>query len=391
MNRGVVMAQEENARAVDLKKAENNREAAIVRTGIIGIVANIALAAFKAFVGLASHSIAIVLDAVNNLSDAASSVITIVGTRLANKQPDHNHPYGHGRAEYLTTIVVAVVVLWAGLSSAIESVKSILNPATPDYKPITLIIVAVAVAVKLVLGIYVKGQGERLDASSLVASGEDALTDALISASTLIAAFVYLALGVQLEAWLALIISFVIIKSGYEIMRDALSKVLGERVSAELAQSVKGAVCEVEGVHGAYDLVLTDYGPQRLQGSVHVEVDEDVTAREIDQITRHIQLSVLRETGVILHTVGVYSVNTSLDSVAGAMREALIQIVEENEYLLQAHGLYVDEQAKAATFDLVVSFSAPDRHVELEDAVAKMRALFPGYDIFAALDADISD
>ena len=207
MNRGVVMAQEENARAVDLKKAENNREAAIVRTGIIGIVANIALAAFKAFVGLASHSIAIVLDAVNNLSDAASSVITIVGTRLANKQPDHNHPYGHGRAEYLTTIVVAVVVLWAGLSSAIESVKSILNPATPDYKPITLIIVAVAVAVKLVLGIYVKGQGERLDASSLVASGEDALTDALISASTLIAAFVYLALGVQLEAWLALIIS----------------------------------------------------------------------------------------------------------------------------------------------------------------------------------------
>ncbi len=391
MNRGVVMAQEENARAVDLKKAENNREAAIVRTGIIGIVANIALAAFKAFVGLASHSIAIVLDAVNNLSDAASSVITIVGTRLANKQPDHNHPYGHGRAEYLTTIVVAVVVLWAGLSSAIESVKSILNPATPDYKPITLIIVAVAVAVKLVLGIYVKGQGERLDASSLVASGEDALTDALISASTLIAAFVYLALGVQLEAWLALIISFVIIKSGYEIMRDALSKVLGERVSAELAQSVKGAVCEVEGVHGAYDLVLTDYGPQRLQGSVHVEVDEDVTAREIDQITRHIQLSVLRETGVILHTVGVYSVNTSLDSVAGAMREALIQIVEENEYLLQAHGLYVDEQAKAATFDLVVSFSAPDRHVELEDAVAKMRALFPGYDIIAALDADISD
>lgn len=391
MNRGVVMAQEENARAVDLKKAENNREAAIVRTGIIGIVANIALAAFKAFVGLASHSIAIVLDAVNNLSDAASSVITIVGTRLANKQPDHNHPYGHGRAEYLTTIVVAVVVLWAGLSSAIESVKSILNPATPDYKPITLIIVAVAVAVKLVLGIYVKGQGERLDASSLVASGEDALTDALISASTLIAAFVYLALGVQLEAWLALIISFVIIKSGYEIMREALSKVLGERVSAELAQSVKGAVCEVEGVHGAYDLVLTDYGPQRLQGSVHVEVDEDVTAREIDQITRHIQLSVLRETGVILHTVGVYSVNTSLDSVAGAMREALIQIVEENEYLLQAHGLYVDEQAKAATFDLVVSFSAPDRHVELEDAVAKMRALFPGYDIIAALDADISD
>ena len=124
---------------------------------------------------------------------------------------------------------------------------------------------------------------------------------------------------------------------------------------------------------------------------MHVEVDEDVTAREIDQITRHIQLSVLRETGVILHTVGVYSVNTSLDSVAGAMREALIQIVEENEYLLQAHGLYVDEQAKAATFDLVVSFSAPDRHVELEDAVAKMRALFPGYDIIAALDADISD
>ena len=367
------------------------RKKDIVRVSIIGIVANVALAAFKAVVGLLSHSIAIVLDAVNNLSDAASSIITIIGTKLAGKQADRTHPFGHGRAEYLTTIVVAVLVLWAGITSLVESIRGIINPQEPTYEPISLLIVGAAVIVKLVLGRYVKGQGKRLGADALIASGEDATMDAAISASTLAAALIYLFLGISLEAWLGAVISVVIIKSGYEILQEALSKILGERVDADIARAVKDAACSVEGVRGAYDLILTDYGPQRLQGSVHVEVDERLTARDIDQLTRSIQLSVLRSTGVVLHTVGIYSSNASEGGDASAIRSALEQIVEQEEYVLQFHGLYVDEELKGANFDLVVSFDAPDRHEVIDHVLEILQDRFPEYGFAAILDSDISD
>lgn len=367
------------------------RKKEIVRVSVIGIVANIALATFKAVVGLLSNSIAIVLDAVNNLSDAASSIITIIGTKLAGKQADRAHPFGHGRAEYLTTIVVAVLVLWAGITSLVESIRGIINPQVPTYETVSLVIVAAAVLVKVVLGHYVKGQGKRLGADTLVASGEDATMDAAISASTLAAALVYLISGVSLEAWLGAVISVVIIKSGYEILQEALSKILGERVDADIARAVKEAACAVEGVRGAYDLILTDYGPQRLQGSVHVEVDERLTARDIDQLTRSIQLSVMRSTGVVLHTVGIYSSNAVEGSDASAIRSVLEQIVAEEEYVLQFHGLYVDESLKGANFDLVVSFDAPDRHAVLSHVIDVLQERFPEYGFAAILDSDISD
>lgn len=377
--------------ASNVMLSEADRKAAIVRVSLIGIVANVALAAFKAIVGILSHSIAIVLDAVNNLSDAASSIVTIIGTRLAGKRPDREHPFGHGRAEYLTTIVVATIVLWAGLTSLSESVERILHPETPSYEPIMLVIVAVAVLVKLMLGRYVKSEGVRLNADVLVASGEDALMDAVISASTLVAALIYLTLGISLEAWLGAVISLVIIKAGIEMLREAISKILGERIDSEVARSVKDAACAVDGVRGAYDLILTDYGPQRLQGSVHVEVDERLTAPEIDRLTRKIQLNVLRETGVILHTVGIYSTNADDDNEVAFIRAALEELIEQEEHVLQLHGLYVDQEKRTVSFDLVVSFDAPDRSAVVDRVASQMRERFPDYRFTVVLDSDISD
>ncbi|MBR2683861.1 MAG: cation transporter [Atopobiaceae bacterium] len=377
--------------ASNVMLSEADRKAAIVRVSLIGIVANVALAAFKAIVGILSHSIAIVLDAVNNLSDAASSIVTIIGTRLAGKRPDREHPFGHGRAEYLTTIVVATIVLWAGLTSLSESVERILHPETPSYEPIMLVIVAVAVLVKLMLGRYVKSEGARLNADVLVASGEDALMDAVISASTLVAAVIYLTLGISLEAWLGAVISLVIIKAGIEMLREAISKILGERIDSEVARSVKDAACAVDGVRGAYDLILTDYGPQRLQGSVHVEVDEHLTAPEIDRLTRKIQLHVLRETGVILHTVGIYSTNADDDNEVAFIRATLEELIEQEEHVLQLHGLYVDQEKHTVTFDLVVSFDAPDRSAVVDRVASQMRERFPEYRFTVVLDSDISD
>lgn len=368
-----------------------NRDVGIVRTSVIGIMANVLLAAFKAAIGLAANSIAIVLDAVNNLSDALSSVITIVGTKLANKPADRKHPYGHGRTEYITTIVIAAIVTWAGVTSLTESVQRIVHPETPSYDTISLVVVAVAVVAKIVLGLYTRGQGTRYNSDSLVASGTDALTDSIISASTLVAAGIFLLFGVSIEAWLGAVISAIIIKSGVDILREAISHILGERVDSDLSQGIKRTVEAVPGVKGAYDLLLHDYGPDRLSGSVHVEVDESLTAREIDTLTRAVQLAVMQEQGIILHTVGIYSANASDGGDVGAIRSLLLRLADENPYVMQVHGFYANVEDKEVTFDLVVSWDAPDRHAVIDEVLARMRQEFPDYQFRAQLDADMSD
>lgn len=367
-----------------------SRDRGIVRTSIIGIVANILLAAFKATVGILSNSIAIVLDAVNNLSDAASSVITIVGTKLAGKKPDRKHPYGYGRVEYLTTIIISVIVLWAGITSLQESVTRVIHPETATYDMLTMVIVAVAVIAKITLGIFTKRSGERLNSGSLVASGTDALMDSVISAATLAAALIFVFTGIALEAWLGAIISLVIIKAGIDMLREVLSKIIGERVDADITAAVKGTVSGVEGVHGAYDLLLDDYGPDRLWGSVHIEVDDTMTAREIDRVTREIQTAVYKADGILLHTVGVYSVNTD-DDMAAAMRRYVLDLVGSEEHILELHGFYLDEATRTCSFDLVVSFDAPDRHAVIEEVRADMERRWPDHTFLIALDSDISD
>ena len=373
------------------RKIDDNRDAVIVRTSIIGIVANLLLAGFKAVVGLLSNSIAIVLDAVNNLSDALSSIITIIGTKLAGKTPDHEHPYGHGRIEYITTIFIAVIVLWAGVTALQESVTRILNPEAANYEAVTLIIVAVAVVAKIVLGRYVKGKGEQVDSGTLIASGTDALMDAIISASTLVAAFIYIFANISLEAWLGAIISLVIIKAGYDILREAVDKILGTRVDSEVARDVKDAIMSVEGVRGAYDLVLHDYGPQRLSGSVHVEAAENMTIQEFDALSRRVQQAVFRKTGVLVHTVGVYASNENLSGEAQAIRDALDLAVADEPHILQVHGFYVDEEAKFVNFDLIVGYDDPNRQATFKTVVDSMKRQFPEYRINAVLDSDISD
>ncbi|MCR5587837.1 MAG: cation diffusion facilitator family transporter, partial [Lachnospiraceae bacterium] len=213
---------------------DNSREKTIIKTSIIGIVANVLLAAFKAVIGLFTHSIAIVMDAVNNISDAGSSLITIVGTRLASKEPDKKHPFGYGRIEYLSAMIISVIVLYAGVTSLVESVKKIISPETPDYNAVSLIIVAVAVVVKIVLGRFVKSVGVKVNSDSLINSGEDATLDSVISASTLVAAGIFLVFHVSLEAWLGAIISVVIIKSGLDMLKETISRILGEKNDIEL-------------------------------------------------------------------------------------------------------------------------------------------------------------
>ena len=367
------------------KMVNEQREKIIIRTSIVGIIVNILLAAFKAFVGLAANSIAVVLDAVNNLSDALSSVITIIGARLATKKPDREHPLGHGRVEYLSAMIVSAIVLYAGVTSLVESVKKIITPETPDYSTASLVIIAVAVAAKVLLGRYVKAQGKKADSGALIASGTDAISDAALSLAVFISAILFITTGISLEAYVGVVISLFIIKAGFEMIQDTIKDILGRRADAEVSVLIKEMLVEEPEVLGAYDLFLHNYGPGKYYASVHLELPDTMTVEEVDALTRRVQNKIYKETGVIMTAVGVYSYNTKSE-----IRNRIQKIVLEHDLALQMHGFYIDEENKDIRFDVVMSFDI--RHKDgLEILHSQLDPLFPDYKITIAPDIDITD
>jgi len=371
------------------ERLTEQRDRIIVRTSIIGILVNVLLAAFKAAVGLASHSIAVVLDAVNNLSDALSSIITIVGTKLSGKLPDRKHPLGYGRIEYLSAMIVAGIVLYAGITALVESVKKIIHPETPEYGTISLVIIAVAVVVKIVLGKYVKAQGKKVNSGALVASGSDALFDAVLSFSVLLSAIVFLLFKISLEAYVGAVISGFIVKAGLEMISETVNEILGQRPDKETTARIKRLLAEEPGVRGAYDLILYNYGPDKNLASVHLELPDSMTVEEVDRLTRKLERRIYRETGVILAGVGVYSCNTG-NPEAKRLLDEVREMVLSHEWALGLHGFYVDFEAKTMRFDVVMSFDISPRD-GLKILYDEINRAYPDYDIFILPDIDVSD
>ena len=367
----------------------DSRNKIIVRTSVIGILANVLLAAAKAVIGFAANSIAVILDAVNNLSDAMSSVITILGAKLAGKAPDKEHPYGYGRVEYLSAMIVSGLVLYAGITSAVESVKKILEPETPDYSSTALVIIALAVVVKVVLGRYVKAQGEKANSGALIASGADASFDAVLSLSVLASALIFVFTGISLEAYVGVVISCFIIKAGIDMMKETLDDILGVRMDKELSRQIKRLLNEEPEVRGAYDLVLHNYGPDTNLGSVHLELPDTMTVAEVDRLTRKLERKVVDATGVFLVGVGVYSHNTG-DGAAAEMQKKVREIVMAHDWALQFHGFYVEPEKKALRCDVVMSFDI-DRKEGVRILTEEISAAYPGYAVLVAPDVDISD
>lgn len=369
---------------------KNNREKVVVKTSIISIISNIILVCFKAFVGLLANSIAIILDAVNNLSDALSSIITIVGTKLAGKAPDKKHPYGYGRIEYITSLIVSAIVLYAGITALVESIKKILNPVEVDYSTITLIILIASIIVKFALGLYVKKKGKEVNSDSLVASGADAFNDAILSISVLASAIVYLIFNVSLEAYVGVLLSLFIIKAGLELIKESVDNMLGTRVESKLAKSIKKEILKDKKIKGVYDLVLNDYGPDKYLGSIHIEVNDTLSVAEIDKISRYITKTIMRKYGVILHTIGVYSVNTKDKKIIKA-KEEISKIVFSHEGILEMHGFYVDEEEKTISFDIIIDFKIKNREEVYKEIYEEVNSKYKDYKIDITLDIDMSD
>ncbi len=369
-------------------ETEISRDQVIIRTSIIGIITNVFLAAFKAVIGILSNSIAVTLDAVNNLSDALSSIITIVGTKLAGKLPDKKHPLGYGRIEYLSAMIVSAIVLYAGVTSAVESIKKIIHPEKAEYSMISLVIIAVAVVVKLILGNYVKGQGKKVNSGSLIASGSDAAFDAVLSLSVLASAIIFTISGISLEAYVGAVISVIIIKSGIEMMIETLDEILGQRADQETTTQIKKLLAEEPEVRGAYDLIIHNYGPDKNLASVHLELPDTMTVKEVDRLTRKAEAKVYKETGVILTGVGVYSYNTEGGEYAKIQNDVR-RMVLAHDWTVQLHGFYLDMEKKEMTFDVVMNFDIRPKE-GLQIVYDEVQKAYPDYKIMIAPDVDIS-
>ncbi len=366
-----------------------NRSQEIIRTSWIGIVTNVLLAGFKAVVGVLASSVAIVMDAVNNLSDALSSVITIIGTKLSQRPADRKHPFGFGRIEYFSAIIIAVIVLSAGITSLIESVKKIFHPTEPEYTTVTLVIIVVAIVVKLVLGQYVKRKGQQLKSDALIASGSDALFDAVITLATLVSAGVMLLWNISLDGILGALISLVIIKAGIEMLASPVNELLGTSIPAELSKQIIKETSDFEGVHGVYDLILHNYGPDVKIGSLHINVNDTMSAHEIHGLTRKITTYMYEHHGIIM-TVGVYAVATG-DNRRAELQSKVMQSLAAHNDIVQVHGFYYSEKDQMLSVDVVPDISVHDDAALISQLTEEIQPLVPDMQVVIVIDHNYSE
>lgn len=376
-----------------MKTANENKEMAsrlkvIMRTSVIGIVVNVFLGVFKAIVGTVSNSIAITLDAVNNLTDAGSSLITILSTAFSVKAPNKKHPFGYGRIEYLGTLLISIIILYAGVTSLVESIKGIVHHEVAEYSTVSIIIIVVAVVVKTALAIFFSSVGKKVKSDSLIATGKEAIGDIAISVATVIAVVIFVATGFSIEAWLGAGIALFIIKTGVQLILETVAKILGTGAEPALVRDIKKAIAEFDQVVGAYDLVLHNYGPDSFIGTVHIEVEDTVAVSEFDALSRQIQEKIAERFGIFIAAVGVYSINTQ-DEKSIAIREAVKADVLNIQHVKQLHGFYLDD--KSMRFDVVISFEAGDRNAVYREVIQKVQDKYPEYTANVGMDMDYNE
>ena len=371
---------------------EKLREKEIIKTSFIGIVGNFFLVMFKAFVGIIAGSISIIMDAVNNFTDALSSIITIIGTKLSAKKPNKKHPYGYGRIEYITSTLIAMFILFAGGMAIYESIKSIIdyfkNGTMPTFEIYSIIIIASMIVVKVLIGLFFMNKGKRIDSDALKASGMDALFDSILSTSTLIGIFIAKYLGFYVEGYLGIAIGLFILKSGFEVLKESLSSMIGDRFDKEYVLNIKNEISKIDGVNGTYDLILNSYGHNKNIGSVHIGVSDTLSAKEIQAIERAITGMMYYKYNTIM-TVGIYAENFSDDFTNNTYKN-ILEIINKYKIVLETHGFYIDNEQKIINFDLVISFDDEKPNETIESIKDECESLVNNYKIIINYDQDFT-
>lgn len=355
---------------------DRNKE--IIKTSIIGIIGNMILSALKLTVGIFTNSIAIIFDAVNNMTDALSSVITIIGTRLSEKKPDKKHPFGYGRIEYLTSLTIGIIILYAGFMGVRDSLIRIFKPEPSEYSAVSIAIICAAILVKAAIGIYTGRKGRKLESASLIASGHDAINDTIATTATLAAALIYTNTGVSLEAYIGLGIAAIILKTANETLMDSVSLILGEKLNGEIITSIRNVIMTFPEVDSTFGIVLHNYGRKKLMGSANVEIPDVFRTAWTDNLQRAIKQKVYEDTGVEMLGVTVYAENMK-DREIRDMRDKIRDMAGEIDFVVGIYGFYLDKVDREIRFSVMVDFEADDIEVIRRELLQKISEHYPGY------------
>lgn len=362
----------------------------IERTSMVGIVVNVGLFLLKIIVGFVTGSIAIINDGVNNLTDALSSVLVIIGARLSNRLPDYNHPFGYGRTEYIATVAIGAVILFGGTNAFHEAVEHIRTPVAASYSTVMLLLMVAAVVAKLALAFFFRRRGRDLGSDALAASGNEALLDVVATTATIVSALITSIWGVSTEAYLAAIISLSILKAGFDTLLQGFSKILGQRISSDVSAETKAAVEDIKGVEGTCDWRLSDFGPKNVRGSVYLEVDERLSVAEADRIARAAQLVAFEKGDIRLDAVGIMPVSCADDDTRD-LRRRVSELALAHEHVIAVQGFRVSEKTKMVTYDAAVDFDVDNYEALAEELADEAARELPGHRFFVTISSYMAD
>lgn len=358
-----------------LRQDPGSREGAVVTVSALNILVNLISAAVKVVIGMAVSSIAIVSEGVNNATDSATSLITIVGTKLSAKHPTEKHPFGFGRIEYLTSLLIAVLILFTGAELMESSIKLIFEPQEMSISYVTMAIIAVSAILKLLLGTFTIKEGKRVDSSSLAALGTECRSDSVVSVITLVTALVFLVFRVNLDAYAGIIMALIVLKAGLEVLKETLSDLLGQSGEKELAQELYRIIRAEPLVLNAADMMLHNYGPDAYSGSVNVEIDHSKTVGEVYAALHELQLRIMHEKHITM-VFGIYAVDKDHQEIR-QLREQVAAFVREQEHVTSYHALYIHPNGRDIYVDLVVDYDLANWDALRREFTDYMAARYP--------------
>ncbi len=374
----------------DTKNARIRNRCAAVASGI-GIASNALLSVMKLLIGIITHSIAITADAINNVADAASSLITLIGFRLASKPADREHPYGHQRIEYITGLIVSMFITILGVEFFTSSISAIRNPTSTDYSTISLIILAISIVIKLWQSTFYRSVGRHIESSALIATSADSRNDVISTAAVLLGALISRFTALNLDGWLGLAVACFIIKSGISLIIETSDPLLGAAPSHELVESIGTRIMSYDGVLGYHDLVVHNYGPERCFASVHVEVAAEQDILISHDLIDNIEFDFRRETGInlVIHLDPIITSDEELSELRREI-EALVTIQSSEcgcQITMHDFRIVRGHTHTNLLFDIVVPFECKLADRELCASMdTKIRALSEDYNAVITCD-----
>ncbi len=358
----------------------NARERALRRGAWTGIGVNFLLFCIKFFIGTISGSVSVMADSFNNLSDAGSSVVSLVGIFLAGRPSDAEHPFGHGRMEYISGLIVAILILLLGIELLQGAAEKIIHPAAVSFGGMTLLLLCLTVPVKLILSAYQTRLGKRTGATAMTAAGRDSLNDVLVTLATIVSATLAKYAGVFADGYIGLLVSAFVIYSGIGVLKDTLGPLLGQAPPKTLSSQIEKMILECDGIEGTHDLIIHNYGPEKYIASIHAEVRADSDILKIHDVIDLAERRIFDELGVLL-SIHLDPIDTD-DALTNTLKEKVTKIIGEIDAGLSLHDFRIvsGDTHTNLIFDLVVPKAVNMRENELKAEIDKrLWALNPTY------------